>query len=70
MDNCRPGLEVLTSADTVSQLAGVMETSSVLRMRVLDTLVMVAQLSQEHLQVTSTSKHKDACNILSTMSEL
>ena len=63
MDNCRPGLEVLTSADTVSQLAGVMGTSSVLRMRVLDTLVMVAQLSMEHLQV----KDKDTSKIRSTM---
>ena len=60
--HCRPGLEVLTSADTVSQLAGVMGTSSVLRMRVLDTLVMVAQLSMEHLQV----KHKDTSKIRST----
>ena len=61
--HCRPGLEVLTSADTVSQLAGVMGTSSVLRMRVLDTLVMVAQLSMEHLQVTD----KDTSKIRSTM---
>ena len=47
----RRGLAWLTSDQTVGQLAGIRAKSSVLQMRVLELLVKIAQISEDHLQV-------------------
>ena len=50
----KKGLAGLTSAETVGQLRGISERSSVLQMRVLELLVKIAQISEDHLQVVLT----------------
>ena len=47
----RQGLASLTSADLTSQMIGLSEVSSTLQMRVLDLVVKIAQISEDHLQV-------------------
>ena len=51
----RTGLARLTSAETVGQLTGISQRSSVLQMRVLELSVKVAQISEDHLQVDISS---------------
>ena len=48
----KPGLASLTSASTVGQLRGVSGLSSTHQMRVLDLVVRLAQISEDHLQVS------------------
>ena len=50
----RKGLARLTSAETVEQLRGISGRSSVLQMRVLELVVKIAQISEDHLQVGFT----------------
>ena len=47
----KQGLASLTSADITGQMVGLSEVSSVLQMRVLDLIVKIAQISEDHLQV-------------------
>ena len=47
----RTGLARLTSAETVGQLTGISQSSSILQMRVLELIVKIAQISEDHLQV-------------------
>ena len=51
----RKGLARLTSAETVGQLTGISQRSSVLQMRVLELIVKIAQISEDHLQVVLSS---------------
>ena len=48
----KAGLASLTSPETTAQLTGISDVSSVHLMRVLDLMVKIAQLSEEHLQVS------------------
>ena len=48
----KAGLASLTSPGTTAQLRGISEVSSVHQMRVLDLMVKIAQISEEHLQVS------------------
>ena len=52
----KPGLASLTSASTVGQLRGVSGLSSTHQMRVLDLVVRLAQISEDHLQVSPQSQ--------------
>ena len=52
----RLGLARLTSAETVGQLTGISQRSSVLQMRVLDLVVKVAQISEDHLEAVRATE--------------
>ena len=47
----KQGLASLTSPDMTGQMVGLSEVSSVLQMRVLDLIVKIAQISEDHLKV-------------------
>ena len=51
----KQGLASLTSPDMTGQMVGLSEVSSVLQMRVLDLIVKIAQISEDHLQVAPPS---------------
>ena len=50
MSETGAGLTMLTSSETVTQLKEIMKKSSVMMMRVLELVVKVSQLSEDHLQ--------------------
>ena len=50
MSETGAGLTMLTSTETVTQLKEIMKKSSVMMMRVLELVVKVSQLSEDHLQ--------------------
>ena len=50
MSETEAGLTMLTSSETVTQLKEIMKKSSVMMMRVLELVVKVSQLSEDHLQ--------------------
>lgn len=52
MTNHRPGLEILTGAESVKLMSELTEVSSVIQMRVLEVMVLITQLSGDHLKVS------------------
>ena len=50
MSETDAGLSMLSSPETVTQLKEIMKKSSVMMMRVLELVVKVSQLSEDHLQ--------------------
>lgn len=50
MADTRPGLEIITGAESVKLMSELAEVSSILQMRVLEVMVLITQLSGDHLK--------------------
>jgi len=50
MADTRPGLEIITGAEAVKLMSELAEVSSIIQMRVLEVMVLITQLSGDHLK--------------------
>ena len=51
-NNHRPGMEIITGAESVKLMSELTEVSSIIQMRVLEVMVLITQLSGDHLKVS------------------